>query len=186
MRLVLSPILGVVSITTAYDIVARASKAAYFPYVVVALSTAGMVLFVMQTRHAPTPSVWIPIQHESVMAGSVVALSLAPLFWRSGRFSTGEFVFYPQRSPKTSLIVDQSLTRPSPISATGPAEYQEAKVFCDSHFALVEVNVQSRSESAFKKFSQPGRCPKLRNRFEFLEGRGDVLRVEVQVVYLPH
>jgi len=92
-RSVLSPIFGIVSITTAYDIFARASIAAYFPYLVVVLSAAGMSLVALETRHAP-PSWWTLKGYESVMAGSVVALSVAPLFWRSCRFSEGEFVFY--------------------------------------------------------------------------------------------
>jgi hypothetical protein len=29
-----------------------------------------------------------------VLVGAVVALGVAPLYWRSGRFSSGEFVFY--------------------------------------------------------------------------------------------
>jgi hypothetical protein len=94
-RTVLSPTFGIVSITTAYDIFARASIAAYFPYLVVVISVAGMILVALQIRHAPTPSCWTPGEgYESVMAGSAVALSVAPLFWRSGRFFDGEFVFY--------------------------------------------------------------------------------------------
>jgi len=93
-RIVLSPVFGIVSITTAYDIFARASMSAYFPYLVVVLSAAGMVLFALQSRHAPTPSRWTLGGYETVMAGSAVALSVAPIFWRGGRFSDGEFVFY--------------------------------------------------------------------------------------------
>jgi hypothetical protein len=94
-RTVLSPIFGIVSITTAYDIFARASIAAYFPYAVVVLSAAGMILVTLQiSRHARTPSWFTRKGYESVIAGSAVALSVAPLFWRSGRFSNGEFVFY--------------------------------------------------------------------------------------------
>jgi hypothetical protein len=93
-RTVLSPIFGIVSITTAYDIFARASIGPYFPYLVVLLSGAGMVLVTLQTRHAPTWP-WLTLKgYESATAGSVVALSVALLFWRSGRFSDGEFVFY--------------------------------------------------------------------------------------------
>src|SRR5713226_7829796 len=94
LRTVLSSIFGIVSITTAYDIFARASMSAYFPYLVVVLSAAGMVLFALQSRHAPTPSRWTLGGYETVMAGSAVALSVAPIFWRGGRFSDGEFVFY--------------------------------------------------------------------------------------------
>ncbi len=94
LRIVLSPIFGIVSITTAYDILARASLAAYFPYLVIVLSAAGMILVALHTRQAPAPSWWALWGYESLLAGSVVALSVAPVFWRSGRFSGGEFVFY--------------------------------------------------------------------------------------------
>ena len=93
-RTLLSPILGIVSITTAYDILTRTPIAAYFPYFVVVLSAAGMILVALDTRRARAPSCWTLKGYESVMAGSAVALSVAPLFWRSGRFSAGEFVFY--------------------------------------------------------------------------------------------
>jgi hypothetical protein len=90
---VLSPIFGIVSVTTAYDIFARSSIDAYFPYLVIALSVVGMVLFILQARHAPRTR-WTQEGYETVLAGSAVALSVALLFWRSGRFSDGEFVFY--------------------------------------------------------------------------------------------
>ncbi len=94
LRTLLSPVFGIVSITTAYDIFARASMAAYFPYLLVVLSAAGMILAALQIRRAPAPSWWTLEGYECVMAGSAVALSVAPLSWRSGRFSHGEFVFY--------------------------------------------------------------------------------------------
>jgi hypothetical protein len=93
LRAVLSPVFGIVSITTAYDIFARASVGAYFPYLVVVLSAAGMILFALQARR-PAASWWTLEGYETAIAGSAVALSVAPLFWRSGRFSDGEFVFY--------------------------------------------------------------------------------------------
>jgi hypothetical protein len=94
LRIFLSPIVGILTVTTAYDISCHASVADYFPYLVIVLSAAGIILVALHTRHAPTPSWWTRKGYESVMAGSVVALSVAPLFWRSGRFSGGEFVFY--------------------------------------------------------------------------------------------
>jgi len=93
-RTVLSPIFGIVSITTAYDVFTLTSIAAYFPYLVVALSAVGMILVALHTRHARAPSCWTLQGYESVIAGSAVALSVAPLLWRSGRFSHGEFVFH--------------------------------------------------------------------------------------------
>src|ERR1700674_682752 len=41
LRTLLTIPFGIVSITTAYDVFARTSKATYFPYLVVALSVAG-------------------------------------------------------------------------------------------------------------------------------------------------
>jgi hypothetical protein len=93
-RTLLSPVFGIVSITTAYDVFAHASLAIYFPYFVSVLSAAGMILVSQHARQSPTPSWWTSEGYETVIAGSVVALSMAPLFWRSGRFSDGEFVFY--------------------------------------------------------------------------------------------
>jgi hypothetical protein len=93
-RMLLSPVFGIVSITMIYDAFARASIATYFPYLVVALPIAGMTLLAVDAIHAPLPSWWTRQGYESVLAGSAVALTVAPLFWRSGRFSDGEFVFY--------------------------------------------------------------------------------------------
>ena len=78
------------SITTAYDIFARASMATYFFYFVVALSAAGMVLVALRTRQAPTASWWTLNGYETVMAGSAVALTLLP--------STGEAAGSPLAS----------------------------------------------------------------------------------------
>jgi hypothetical protein len=94
LRTLLSPIFGIVSITTAYDILARASAPTYFPYLVVVLSAAGMILLAFETKSAPAPSGWSLQGYDTIAAGSAVALLLAPLFWRSGRFSGDEFVFY--------------------------------------------------------------------------------------------
>ena len=91
MQILLSPIFGILTMTTAYDLCARASRASFFPYLVVALSAAGIILFVRQLRIAPLSC---NQGHEAVIAGSAVALCVAPILWRSGRFSGSEFVFY--------------------------------------------------------------------------------------------
>jgi hypothetical protein len=91
LRILLSPIFGILTVTTTYDIFCRASIPGYFPYLVVALSVAGMTVAALQVRNAPR----LPLTgYESAIAGSVAALTVAPVFWRSGRFSNGEFVFY--------------------------------------------------------------------------------------------
>jgi hypothetical protein len=95
LRTVLSSIFGIVSITTTYDLFARASIDVYFPYAVVVLSAAGMMILVtLQIKNARLPSWWTTDGYETVLAGCVVALTIAPIYWRSGRFSQGEFVFY--------------------------------------------------------------------------------------------
>jgi hypothetical protein len=94
LRILLSPIFGILTITTAYDIFSLASKDAYFPYYVVVLAAAGIIVFALNaTRTAPL-SKWTQQEYESLLAGGVVALCVAPVLWRSGRFSDGQFVFY--------------------------------------------------------------------------------------------
>ena len=93
-RTVLSPIFGIVSVTTAYDVFARASLGAYFFYLLAALSVVGMVLCALQARQSRLWTQWTHEGYETVLAGCAADLSIASLFWRSGRFSGGEFVFY--------------------------------------------------------------------------------------------
>jgi len=87
----LSPVFGLATITTAYDICARVSMAAYFPYVAITLSAAGIALFVLR---ASSISSLGKLMYGAVIAGTAVALSAAPVLWRSGRFSNREFVFF--------------------------------------------------------------------------------------------
>jgi hypothetical protein len=93
-RALLSPVFGIVCITTAYDIFAHASLLQYFPYFVVALSAAGMILMGLKARRSTMLPWWTLEDYETLMAGSAVTLAIAPLYWRSGRFSDREFVFY--------------------------------------------------------------------------------------------
>jgi hypothetical protein len=88
----LSPVVGILFVTTSYDIFARASCERYFFYLVAALSLAGMIVFGFRARSEFAS--WSKEGAAAVLAGSFVALSVAPLFWRSGRFSAGEFVFH--------------------------------------------------------------------------------------------
>ena len=93
LRALLAMPFAIVSVTTAYDLFSRTSQSPWFTYFAVALSVAGMTLCVLQIRRAPAlPGGQAP--HGAFVAGGVVALCVAPLFWRSGRFSAGEFVFY--------------------------------------------------------------------------------------------
>ncbi len=93
-RLLLSPIFGIVTITTAYNVFASASLAGPFPYAMVVLSVAGMILLARQASRGEALTKCSPEGREIVMAGSLVALGVAPVFWRSGRFSDNRFVFY--------------------------------------------------------------------------------------------
>ena len=92
LRFLLSPVFGILGVTTLYDAFARASWGAYFFYIVIFLSGAGIVLFALRVRCDLAS--WGPEDSRAVLAGSIVALSVAPMFWRSGRFSGGEFVFH--------------------------------------------------------------------------------------------
>jgi hypothetical protein len=94
LRTLLSPIFGILTLTTTYDIFCRASLSGYFPYLVVALSVGGIFFAAVEVRNAPGSSWQSLTGWDSAIAGSVVALTVAPVFWRSGRFSNGEFVFY--------------------------------------------------------------------------------------------
>jgi hypothetical protein len=92
LRFLLSPVFGILCVTTLYDAFARASWGAYFFYIVIFLSGAGVVLFALRVRCDLAS--WGPDESRAVLAGSIVALSVAPMFWRSGRFSGDEFVFH--------------------------------------------------------------------------------------------
>jgi hypothetical protein len=94
LRIVLSPVLGIACVTTAYDIFARASIGGYFPYLMAAFSVAGIILFAQQRRQLQTWTHWTPEAYEILLAGCATAVSVAALFWRSARFSNVEFVFY--------------------------------------------------------------------------------------------
>jgi hypothetical protein len=91
-RFALSPVVGITCLTTVYDVFARVSLDTYFFYLAAALSAAGMIVFALRTRRDMKS--WSVEGHRAVLAGGAVALSVAPLFWRSGRFSNGEFVFH--------------------------------------------------------------------------------------------
>jgi len=93
-NLLIGPIFGIVCVTTAYDLVARLSLEAYFIYFLVPISTAGIVVFIAHLRRPPEISSWTIEDCVIPIAGACVALAVAPLYWRSGRFAGGEFVFY--------------------------------------------------------------------------------------------
>jgi hypothetical protein len=91
LRSILSPVVGMVCLTTAYDVFARASSGAYFFYLAAVISAGGVALFAFRIRREVTT--WSLEGYRAVLAGGVAALTVAPLFWRSGRFADGEFVF---------------------------------------------------------------------------------------------
>ncbi len=94
LRTLLSPVFGIVIGTTTYDIFECASIGGYFPYLIVVLSVVGMFLFIRQGKPLGTWTQWTREEYETVVAGCATAFSVSALFWRSGRFSDGEFVFY--------------------------------------------------------------------------------------------
>jgi hypothetical protein len=94
LKILLSPIVGIVGITTVYDIFTRAAIGIHFFYILAALSLAGIVLFAGRSLHTQTWTQWSQQTSETALAGWVSALAIAPLFWRSGRFANGELIFH--------------------------------------------------------------------------------------------
>ncbi len=94
LRILLGPAIGIAMVTTAYDLFAHISTAAYFPYGLLAVAAAGIFVFVMHVRRRAQSPDWTESDCDVLFVGTVAALMVAPLYWRSGRFSGGEFVFY--------------------------------------------------------------------------------------------
>ena len=90
--LLLSPVLGIVVVTTAYDLCVRVSLLPYFLVVLGLLAAAGLIALGLRVRRGPVP--WTVECIRTAVAGSLTALALAPLYWTSGRFSGSEFVFH--------------------------------------------------------------------------------------------
>jgi hypothetical protein len=93
-HLILSVIFGLVSLTTAFDAFDRALLGAAFSYLVAGLSAAGIILLAQQSRSSRLPRFAWNQCHETIVAGCAAAWMIAPVLWRSGRFSGNEFVFY--------------------------------------------------------------------------------------------
>jgi hypothetical protein len=90
--LFISVIVGITGIVTAYNFFAHSAAVLYFLYLLVALSLGGAVLAAVQARRRMAATAWHRYDSSAVVAGAAVALGIAPLYWRSGRFSGGEFV----------------------------------------------------------------------------------------------
>jgi len=94
LRILLSPVFGIAIIVTAYDVSVRLSIGTHFPYVAAVFSCAGLLLLLRHLRRIAAPSFWKPEDMQGVIAGGLTALSVALLYWRSGRSSGSNFVFY--------------------------------------------------------------------------------------------
>jgi hypothetical protein len=94
LKILLAFVVGVLTVVTAYNFYAETFVRPYFFYLLLAISCAGIFVFLSQLRRGSVATPWTAIDNESVIAGAIVALSIAPLLWRSGRFSGGDFVFY--------------------------------------------------------------------------------------------
>jgi hypothetical protein len=90
----LSLIFGMAVITTAFDLFARASMSTSFFYLVAVLSAGGIIAIVLRNRFQPASRPSSAERDDTLLAGCIVALAIAPFLWRSGRFSGHEFVFY--------------------------------------------------------------------------------------------
>jgi len=80
LRILLSPVFGIVTITTAYDIFSLGAQGAYFPYCVVALAAAGIICFALQARRAAPLSRCTQSEYESLRAGVWWRCALLPSF----------------------------------------------------------------------------------------------------------
>lgn len=94
LRLFLSPVFGIVTLVTAFDVSARLSIEVPFLYVAAVFSLIGVVLFVRSLKQIAAPGFWKPEDLHAILAGCLVTLAVAFLYWRSGRFSGADFVFY--------------------------------------------------------------------------------------------
>ena len=94
LRIFLSPVFGIVTMVTAYDVCTRLSRGNLFGFVAVSICCAGVFMFVQHVRRTRTQGSRGREDLHDVIAGGIVTLSVAPLYWRSGRFSDGNFVFY--------------------------------------------------------------------------------------------
>jgi hypothetical protein len=89
-----SPVLGMEVVTTLYDIFARRQITDSFVYLMAIFLAPVIAFTVMGKSSARNPVDRDLSPFETAVAGSLVTLSLAPLYWRSGRLSGGSFVFY--------------------------------------------------------------------------------------------
>lgn len=87
-------VVGIVTVTAAYDVFSVLRIASYFFIFIGLISAVGAVSFAYHLRQSPLQSRSRTVERETFTVGCIVALCLAPLFWRSGRFSGDEFVFY--------------------------------------------------------------------------------------------
>ena len=88
----LSPVIGIVFVTTVYDLFARASFVSFFLVVLALFSAAGVIVLTMRVRRDALP--WNIEGYRIAIAGAFTALAVAPLYWTSGRISANEFVFH--------------------------------------------------------------------------------------------
>lgn len=87
-------VFGVVTITTLYDILAQLSAGTLALYLAMALAVASIIEVARRTRRIGRTLTSEREFQEMAIAGCVVAVGVASVAWRSGRFSDGEFVFY--------------------------------------------------------------------------------------------
>ena len=92
LRFLLSPVVGILCLTTTYDVFVRLCLGFYFFLLAAALSATGIIFFVLRVSRDLTS--WDAEDYRTLLAGGCVALAVAPLFWTSGRLSGGNFVFH--------------------------------------------------------------------------------------------
>jgi hypothetical protein len=92
LQVLLSLIVGMTGVTTAFSLFARAAAVPYFFGSLAALCIAGMALAAWEMRKRSMQCAPLLISWGPAAAGVAVVLGIAPLYWRSGRFWGDEFV----------------------------------------------------------------------------------------------
>jgi hypothetical protein len=87
-------VFGIGLVTTTYDVFARTGADILFAYCATAISIAEVVLLLQSTIWRSTRRDAVNFSSETTLAGAATAISIAPLFWASGRFANGVVTFY--------------------------------------------------------------------------------------------
>lgn len=110
LELLVGPVFGMVLVTTLYNVFVQSLSAACFVGLLVVLTVVAAVISALR-GNLGIPRNWNTSCRDVAIAGAVVALLVAPVCWRSGRFSGNSFVFFGPagQDPMFHLILLQRL-----------------------------------------------------------------------------